>query len=120
MARRKGELAEDAALKYLLAQGCSLVQRNFHCRGGEIDLIIMDKEELAFVEVRQRRSEQFGGSIESVDYHKQKKLHHAAETWLQQNPRHHCKGCRFDVIAMSGTGNGTDNPFKFDWIIDAF
>ncbi|HRC69195.1 MAG TPA: YraN family protein, partial [Candidatus Competibacter denitrificans] len=56
----QGTAAEDLALRYLEARGLALVTRNFRCRGGELDLILRDGGQLVFVEVRSRRSSQFG------------------------------------------------------------
>ncbi|MGI9318953.1 MAG: YraN family protein [bacterium] len=112
----RGKDAEDFVLNHLIHREFKLIERNFSCKGGELDLIMMDHDELVFVEVRYRRSADFGGGIESVDQHKQRKLRVAAESWLQRNHQILFRGCRFDVISVSG-----DAPdFKVEWIDDAF
>ena len=99
--QRSGSAAEDAALAFLTAQGLLLVQRNFACRGGEIDLIMQDGSMLVFVEVRLRSSASHGGAAASVTRTKQKRLIIAAQVFLQ---RYRIPPpCRFDVIAYDGS-----------------
>ncbi len=96
--RRSGDEGELCALLYLKQAGLKLVQKNFSCKGGELDLIMRDGKTLVFVEVRKRASMQFGGAIASITPVKQRKMQHAAQVFLlqfkQQPP------CRFDVIAI--------------------
>nr|WP_211471203.1 YraN family protein [Collimonas humicola] len=112
-----GKLAEDQALLYLQRHGLKLVARNFRCKGGEIDLIMAEpaphkgaQELLVFVEVRQRRSQRFGGAAASVTSAKQARLILAAQVFLQRYPQP--PACRFDVLAMDGD--------SIDWIRQAF
>jgi len=99
--QQRGDAAEDAALAYLLEQGMQLVQRNFHCKGGEIDLIMQQRDELVFVEVRQRSSASHGGAAASITRSKQRRLLLAAQVYLQRYRQP--PACRFDVIAYDGT-----------------
>jgi putative endonuclease len=69
-----GRLAEDRALAYLNSQGLVLIKRNFRSRRGEIDLVMRDANTLVFVEVRQRRSRQFGGAAASITAVKRARL----------------------------------------------
>jgi len=94
----KGQQGEDAALVHLTRQGLQLVERNFRCAGGELDLIMRDGDCLVFVEVRRRRSMRFGGAAASITPTKQRRLVHAAQTFLLRYPR--LPPCRFDVIAI--------------------
>ncbi|MET0321128.1 MAG: YraN family protein, partial [Duganella sp.] len=64
--QRLGQLGEDRALDHLTRQGLVLVERNFRCKGGEIDLIMQHQACLVFVEVRRRASSRFGGAAASV------------------------------------------------------
>ncbi|AIY43907.1 putative endonuclease distantly related to archaeal Holliday junction resolvase [Collimonas arenae] len=112
-----GKLAEDKALIYLQRQGLKLVERNFRCKGGEIDLILSEpathkgaQELLVFVEVRQRSNPRYGGAAASVTAGKQAKLILAAQVFLQRYQ--HPPACRFDVLAM--------NDQTIDWIKQAF
>lgn len=95
-----GEQAETWALEYLKKQGLSLVTRNFHCHRGEIDLILKDKEDLVFVEVRYRQQKGFGTGVETVNSAKKRKIIQSAEYYLySQKIWEH--PCRFDVIGIS-------------------
>ncbi|MBK8183637.1 MAG: YraN family protein [Candidatus Competibacteraceae bacterium] len=110
----QGTAAEDFALHYLEARGLTLVARNFRCRAGELDLILRDGEQLVFVEVRSRRSSQFGTPAESVTHSKQQRLLRAAAFYLQRQRLD--LPCRFDVVAILQPG---DAP-QVEWIQDAF
>jgi putative endonuclease len=95
-----GRLAEDRALVYLQAQGLILIKRNFRSRRGEIDLIMRDADTLVFVEVRQRRSRQFGGAAASITAVKQARLWQCAQFFLQRYPS--APACRFDAVCIDG------------------
>jgi putative endonuclease len=95
-----GDAAEDAALAHLRKQGLQLVERNFRCRGGEIDLVMRDGATVVFVEVRARASDSHGGAAASVTPAKQRRLILAAQTWLQAQPD--TPPCRFDVVTLDG------------------
>jgi putative endonuclease len=111
-----GDQAEADACDYLQRQGLELVERNYLCKRGEIDLIMRDGKNTVFVEVRYRRSDRFGSSAESVDWRKQEKLLATAEHYLQQHPKAAQSACRFDVVALT-----TENTQqKIQWITDAF
>lgn len=109
--RQVGSAAEDRALAHLRARGLSLVERNYHCRGGEIDLVMRDGEHLVFVEVRFRRRGRFGAAAETVDFRKQRKLATAASHYLMS--RGADRPCRFDVVSLDDRGG-------LDWLRDAF
>ena len=98
--QRTGDAAEDQALDHLQRQGLRLVERNFRCKGGEIDLILRDGATVVFVEVRSRASAAFGGAAASITPAKQRRLLLAAQVWLQG--RRELPACRFDVIAVEG------------------
>lgn len=95
-----GQAGEDHALQYLQAQGLRLLERNFRCQLGEIDLIMQDGQQLIFVEVRKRASLSHGGAAASVTPSKQRRLLLAAQYYLQTLP--HMPRCRFDLIAIDG------------------
>ncbi len=113
---QRGADAEKSARKYLESNGLRLLTKNYRCPGGELDLVMLDDQELVFVEVRYRNSEQFGGAARSVDAGKQRKLRLAGEVFLQEHPRLAFSGCRFDVMAVSGDAPG----YGIEWIRDAF
>lgn len=108
----RGESAEQQACDFLISQGLTLVERNFRCPHGELDLIMKEGETLVIVEVRFRKNAKYGSALESVNVRKQAKISAATEFYLQtlktDMPR-----MRFDVIGMSGNG-------ELQWIANAF
>ncbi|MBE9568669.1 MAG: YraN family protein [Proteobacteria bacterium] len=117
---KQGKDAETACCTYLKKQGLKLVDKNFSCRLGEIDIIMLDDATLVFVEVRFRKNNRFGGGLESVTPAKQLKLRKTAELYLQQNNRY--KNARFDVVSMS-KNTQTDTAqlqYTYDWVRNAF
>lgn len=109
----KGQHAEKIACEYLQQQGLVLIDKNYHCRLGEIDLIMEHDDTLVFVEVRYRKNNLYGDAKESVTYKKQQKLQKAALHFLQQ---HKNRNARFDVIAITGE----NKQQSFEWIQNAF
>ncbi len=100
-ARQKtGAAGEDQALAYLQQQGLRLVERNFRCKMGEIDLIMREDGVLVFVEVRARADGRHGGAAASITPAKQRRLIRAAQFYLQRLRT--LPACRFDVIAIDG------------------
>ncbi len=114
--RATGTHWEDAALAHLQRAGLSLLERNFHCRLGELDLILCDSDAIVFVEVRYRGDAAHGDGSASVGAAKQLKLVRAAQLWLQARPQFAARPCRFDVIGCAGT---PAQP-QFDWVRNAF
>ncbi|MCF7912566.1 MAG: YraN family protein [Candidatus Cloacimonetes bacterium] len=100
--KEKGNKAENQACRYLKKHGYKVLERNFSCKSGEIDLIAYDKQhkELVFVEVRFRLSG-IDDAIASINYPKQLKITRAAQYYLLLNPRFADSFTRFDVIAIS-------------------
>ncbi len=114
--RALGKEAEQQAEIFLQKQKLKTLCRNFNCRGGEIDLVMLDRNVLVFVEVRRRLHTQYGNAAESVNRSKQRKIIHAAEYFLLKNPRWATYNCRFDVIAYDGN-TASKAPL---WYKDAF
>lgn len=116
----KGPRGEQVALDHLLQAGLTLVERNYSCRLGEIDLIMTDRtaltQTLVFLEVRYRNTQQFGGAAASVDPGKQKKLIRTAQHFLKTHRKFVLLPARFDVIALSGNLEQPD----LCWIRQAF
>jgi len=108
----RGAAAEAAALAWLELRGLKLVERNWRCRSGELDLVLREGDCLVFVEVRLRGSAAYGGAAASVDAKKRMKLLSAARLYLAGRPE---QPCRFDVVAMSDP-RGRD----LEWIRNAF
>ena len=109
--QRSGDAGEDRALAYLQQQGLVLIERNFSCKGGELDLIMQADTMLVFVEVRRRATAGFGSAAASITVSKQRRLVVAAQRYLQR----YCGDlppCRFDVVAIDGT--------VITWFVNAF
>ncbi len=106
-----GAQAERLAAQYLQQRGLKLVQANYRCRFGEIDLILRDSETLVFAEVRQRSRSDFGGAAASIDGRKQQRLILAAQHYLSSLP--HTPPCRFDAVLLDAAGN-------IEWLKSAF
>jgi len=114
--QRSGERAEQWAANWLIQQGCTVRERNYRCRHGEIDLIAEQRGELIIVEVRYRGSGAAVDAATSVDSHKQQRLIAAASHFLSRNPDLAEQPLRFDVLALSGSLNRPETL----WIQDAF
>lgn len=95
-----GLAAEEQALVFLRKQGLTLVERNWRCRGGELDLIMRDGATWVFVEVRKRASAAFGGAGASITAEKCRKLQHAATVYLSTHAID--APCRFDAVLFEG------------------
>lgn len=96
-------------------QGLKLVAQNYHCRFGEIDLIMLDAKTIVFVEVKLRSSGQFGGAAASITPQKQKKIILAAQHYLQTANFKTEPACRFDAILLTKA-----NLQQIEWIRNAF
>jgi len=94
-----GDIGEDIAAEYLEGLGYQLLDRNYHTRYGELDLIVMDLENIVFVEVKTRTSDTFGTPESSVSAGKLERLQNAALLWLQAHPDVN-DDWRVDVIAI--------------------
>lgn len=125
--QKRGANAEALACEFLQQQGLRLIARNYHCRQGEIDLIMRDPDNLVFVEVRYRRQSRYGSGLESVDRRKQRRIVYCARHYLQRHPDLAELATRFDVVAlapdpypnqdMNSVGPGKS---RIEWIRHAF
>jgi len=111
-ARAAGVAAEALAARFLERQGLAIVDRNYRCRAGEIDLVDRDGPTLVFVEVRFRRSHAFGGAGASVDAAKRRRILRAAKHYLAERPD---QPCRCDVVLLDRL-----DPAHVEWLRDAF
>lgn len=112
-----GRRTEQLALDHLLRNGLKLLERNFSCRHGEIDLVMLDGMTVVFVEVRFRKFSRFATAAASVDVHKQRRLWRTGGCYLRRHPRHHDAPVRFDVVAFDGPDQ---HDFALQWLRDAF
>lgn len=115
--RQRGTQSEQLAGDYLKSRGLEVLARNLRCRAGELDLVCLDREVLAVIEVRQRGSQQFGGALQSVTWCKQRKIIRATRFFLQRRADWRARAVRFDVIAVQGRPEGAH---QLIWIKDAF
>lgn len=97
--RSVGARGEEIAVAYLKGKKYVILERNFRCKGGEVDIVARDGRTIVFVEVKSRRSESYGPPQLSVTPFKQRQISKAALTWLAKN-RQHDASARFDVIAI--------------------
>ena len=100
--RAVGNAYEAQAAEYLTAQGYRILERNFRCRTGEIDLIARDGAYLVFVEVKYRKGVAGGDPLEAVDARKQAKISRTASYYLLRKGYGETTPCRFDVVAVRG------------------
>ena len=116
--RRQTGFAQEAnAAQYLSQRGLLLIESNFSCRLGEIDLIMKDGDTLVFVEVRYRTRADFMDPVTSVDHRKQKKLLRSAATYLKYHGLTDRIPCRIDVLGIKQSNVHGETEFK--WIKDA-
>ncbi|MFA5625891.1 MAG: YraN family protein [Thiohalomonadaceae bacterium] len=111
-----GQDAEQMACAYLQERGLTLIQRNYHSRRGELDLVMRDGDTTVFVEVRYRRPSAFVSALASVDRHKQAKLVATAQHYLLQYPAAAQSPCRFDIIAITPKAGKN----QIEWLTNAF
>jgi putative endonuclease len=113
--QQDGGGAEAIALAHLQDHGMTLLDRNFTCRVGEIDLLMRDGDTLVMAEVRYRTSN-IEDALHSIGFQKRQRIRRAAMKFLQENPALADHPLRFDVIAISGL---LEKP-QIVWIADAF
>lgn len=112
----EGARAEELCAGVLRAAGLKVIERNWHCRHGEIDLIAEERGTVVFAEVRMRSGGGFGGAAESVTAAKRARLLAAARLYLscRKEARSSEPNCRFDVFLVDG------GAARVQWIRDAF
>lgn len=102
-----GKRGEEIALQFLKKKGYRILQKNYVCKLGEIDLIAQEKDTLTFVEVKTRRSTTFGPPQMAVDQKKQEQLSKAALHFLKERRLEEAKA-RFDVVAILLSPKGAE------------
>ena len=116
-----GVRGEGIAVAYLKERRFEIIERNYRCKGGEVDIIARDGKTYVFVEVKTRRNALFGSPQEAVTAFKQRQISKAALTWLAKKRLYEAPA-RFDVIAVVLCGatmpqiehipNAFDLPFR--------
>jgi putative endonuclease len=113
----KGQITEHYAEQYLTGLGLTLIDRNFHSRQGEIDLIMLEDDTYVFIEVKYRKNRLFGGAIAAIPASKQQKIKHCVTFYLHQaGLNEYNTSCRIDVIALQGD---ITQP-QITWLKNAF
>ena len=110
---KRGEQAEQVAARYLQHEGLILIERNYRCRFGEIDLVMQDGVTLVFIEVRLRSNEEYGGAAASIDARKQQRIIRTAQQYLSGLSR--TPPCRFDAVLLDET-----RANRIQWLKNAF
>ena len=113
---QRGRQAESIACDWLQQQGLELLIRNYRCRAGELDLVMMDAGMLVIVEIRYRHDPGFTHPLETVTPAKQRRIIRATRHLLQRHPRLCTHPLRFDVLALSGP----IRQARLDWVKYAF
>jgi putative endonuclease len=112
---KKGKEGERAAAEYLSSSGIKILDRNFRCPLGEIDLVAKDGKTTVFVEVRARQADGICSPEESITMYKRRRLTRAALWYLKQRGLLDSPA-RFDVVAVRWNG---EEP-EINWIVNAF
>jgi putative endonuclease len=114
--RTLGARGEKLAVQYLQKKGYKVIERNYRCQWGEIDLVARDKGTLIFVEIKSRSSSGFGLPQDAVDRFKQEKLIQVAKAYMAEHHLQETIPARFDVVAVKLTPAGPE----MELIKDAF
>lgn len=98
--REVGSKYEEQAAKFLEDQGYEILEKNFRCRLGEIDLIGKSENYLCFIEVKYRSSREYGFPSEAIDYRKRKKIFYLAMAYMNYHKLPSDTPCRFDAVVI--------------------
>lgn len=124
--QRQGDHYETLALQHLKANGLTLIAKNWHYKNlGELDLVMFDETQkipcVVIVEVRQRKTSNFGNSLESITAAKQRKIIKTTQAFLQANPQFDNHDIRFDVVSFDHNPLAVDNQTGVPtWTVAAF
>lgn len=97
-----GAYWEQRARQLIVSRGATVIARNYTSRFGKIDLIVLDRDRLVFIEVRYRSRSNFGSALASVSPVKQQKVLMTAQMFLASHENYYNRYCRFDIIAFDG------------------
>ena len=116
--KRKGLHYENMAKNHLTQHGLALLKQNYHCRFGEIDLIMLQHDVLCFIEVKYRNSMAYGGAASAISIQKQKKIAKTALFFISQNDRFKQYSMRFDALLIQQQADS--DSLDINWIQNAF
>lgn len=111
--RTMGGTYEETAARFLVEKGLSIIEKNYRCPAGEIDLIARDGRYYVFIEVKYRTDGSAGDPMEAVDRRKQQRISRVARNYLARRVKNLDVPCRFDVVGFRGPG-------RICWIRNAF
>ena len=114
--RSIGDENESLACKFIEDKGGRILERNFRCKMGEIDIIARDGPYLCFIEVKFRKDSSFGDPSEAVNYSKRRRISNVSRFYLYSKHISFDSPIRYDVIAVSAS----EDMLTFDWIKNAF
>jgi putative endonuclease len=114
MSIKKGNVAEQQAVIFLQQQGLKVVQQNFRCRSGEIDIIAFDRDTLVFIEVKLRQNQNYASAGESITYSKQQRILRTAQYFLYIHPQYQHCNLRFDGVLFAHINHPPE------WVQSAF
>ncbi len=114
--RNIGDDTEQLACEFISSRGAAILERNYRCRQGEVDIIAKDEEYLCFIEVKYRKNDSFGPPQEAVSYRKRQHICKVSTFYLYSKYKSLDISVRYDVIAISPQ----DNKLTFNWIKNAF
>ena len=114
--KSKGMHYEAQAKAYLCERGLSLIQQNYHCRFGEIDLIMRDNNTVCFIEVKFRKSMSYGGALNAIPYQKQQKIIKTAQVFISDHQKLAQQAIRFDALMLQQARE----DISINWIQNAF
>ena len=103
--REVGERGEELAASWYRVRGYQVLDRNWRCPEGELDLVLRRQGTVVFCEVRTRTTDRFGSGAESVSFHKRRRVRHLAVRWLAAGGARRLGGAvdiRFDVVSITG------------------
>ncbi len=100
--REIGKKYENIARDYLIWQDYDIIESNFSCRIGEIDIIAKNDGYLCFIEVKYRDKDSLAKGVFAVDKYKQKKIYNVAKYYMMKNSISESTACRFDVVSIDG------------------
>jgi TIGR00252 family protein len=100
--RELGSCYEKWATSYLIHKGYQIIENNFRCRFGEIDIIAKDKATLVFVEVKYRKNDNYGTALEAVSLKKQKNIRRVSEYYIMSKKLSIELDIRYDIVAILG------------------
>jgi len=111
-----GRLGESIARQFLINRGLYYITGNYHCRYGELDLVMNDAGTLAIIEVRYRRKTNFMSPVTSISQQKQQRIMRTTRHFLSQHSDYENTPVRFDVVGITGSLDNSD----INWIPAAF